>query len=254
MTEQDDLGAENSRVLVAVMNNLRDFDIARTEGWYRIPFDRAPSRLGADYLAFYHTKVFRKERWAVNYYAPTKRFRIVPRRHLLPDEPDHPRAEEAYYKIEIGALERLPHPVPSQRLRRITFIPTTLERLLRAEEINDLWCGDAAEEKLYQAFKENGISAERYYPIKEEDQAYRLDLAIFCKEGRIGVLVEGDRSVENIRIVRERPTIGDYDLVAHGWTPLRFTVAELNDRWPDCLAAALSAVAEYGRPLPPPNK
>jgi len=30
------------RVLVAVMNNRRDFEIARDEGWYRIPVKHAP--------------------------------------------------------------------------------------------------------------------------------------------------------------------------------------------------------------------
>ena len=32
----------SDRVLVAIMNNPRDFEIARDEGWYRIPAKRAP--------------------------------------------------------------------------------------------------------------------------------------------------------------------------------------------------------------------
>ena len=54
--EEDLLEAEPSspRVLVAVMNNQRDFQIAQEQGWYRIPVKRAPPRLGADYLSLIH--------------------------------------------------------------------------------------------------------------------------------------------------------------------------------------------------------
>lgn len=249
--EEDDLvetdtAWEEPHVLVAVMNNLRDFEIARDQGWYRIPLERAPSQVGADYLAFYQTKVFGEERWAINYYAPISHFRIVSRRALLPEQSDHPRADALYYKIEIGPLERLPHPVPSHRLRRITFIPTTLERLLSAEEINDLWCVSAAEEKLWRAFKENGVTAERNYPLKEEDDASRISFAVFCKEGRIAVLFEAETPVENVHIVREQPSIEDYDLGTSGWTVLRFTGDQISRSLPVCLTAVLAAVSRHG--------
>ena len=63
--DEIELGS-SQRVLVAVMNDRRDFEIARHEGWYRIPLKRAPSRVGADYLAFYQTKAFGDEKWAIN--------------------------------------------------------------------------------------------------------------------------------------------------------------------------------------------
>jgi UV DNA damage endonuclease len=143
---------EPVRVLVAVMNNPRDLQIARDEGWYRIPLKRAPRQVAADYLAFYQTAAFEAERWAVNYIAPIRHYHIAQRRELLPDEADHPRAGDTYYKVEVGPLERLPSPVPSRRLRRITFIPTTLERLLAAEDVSDLWLGDMAEDALWDEF------------------------------------------------------------------------------------------------------
>lgn len=251
---ENDVASEDPRVLVAVINNLDDLQIARDQGWYRIPLDRVPSRVGADYLAFYQTKVFGEERWAINYYAPIRRFRVVSRQALLPEESDHPRANDLYYKIEIGPLQRLPHSIPSHRLRRVTFIPTTLERLLRADEINDLWWGSDATEKLWQAFKENGITAERRYPLKEEDEAGQMDLALFCKEGKIAVLFEGETPVDNIHIVREQPRIDDYDLTASGWTVLRFTGDELSKSLSACLVAILTAVAQHGGLLPPPKR
>ena len=71
----------------------------------------APSRFAADFLAFYQTAAFGAERWAVRYYAPVLRYRIATRRELLPAEPDHPRASDHYYRVEIGPLESLPLPL-----------------------------------------------------------------------------------------------------------------------------------------------
>jgi hypothetical protein len=142
------------RVLVAVMNNPRDLELARTEGWYRIPLKRAPARVGADYLALYLTGAFPPPlRHRVTYYAPIYAYRLVTRVELLPAEPDHPRAMERYFKVEIGALRELARPVPSKKLRRITFIATTVDRLLSAREINELWLGPRDDEAVWAAIR-----------------------------------------------------------------------------------------------------
>jgi len=245
---------QDAPVLVAVINNLRDFEIARDQGWYRIPVNRAPRRLGADYLAFYQTKVFGVEGWAVNYYAPVLRVRLARRRDLLPAEAGHPRAADEYYKIEIGPLQRLPRSIPSRRLRRITFIHTTLQRLLSAEEINDLWLGSEEEERLWTTFRENGITAERRWGLREEDdEDYAVDFALLCREGRMAVLCEGATWPAGV-VLRERPPL-DYDLSAAGWTVLRFTARQIARSLPDCLAAIQQAIAERGglAPLPSPG-
>jgi hypothetical protein len=143
------------RVLVAVLNKTRDFEIARTEGWYRIPIKRAPKQVGADYLAFYMTGRFAPElAHRVTYYAPIRAYRLVRRVTLLPDEADHPRAQESYFKIEIGPLQTLDAPVISEKLRRITFISTSLEQLLHAREIRELWHKPSYRETLWRAVSE----------------------------------------------------------------------------------------------------
>jgi hypothetical protein len=140
----------SDRVLVAVVNNQRDLEIARTRGWYRIPVKRAPKQVGADYLAFYLTGHFPPEqRHRVLYYAPIRAYRLARRVTLLPDEADHPRAQESYFKIEIGPLQELDAPVVSEKLRRITFISTSLDRLLHAREIRDLWHKASYQETLW---------------------------------------------------------------------------------------------------------
>jgi hypothetical protein len=64
---------------------------------------------------------------------------MVRRRDLLPDEADHPRADQAYYKLQIGPLERLEPPIISLRWRWVTFIETTWDRFQAAQEINGLY-------------------------------------------------------------------------------------------------------------------
>lgn len=126
----------DQRVLVVVMNNTRDMIMVREQGWYRIPVKRAPAQIAADLMAFYQTGAFGEEKWAIRYYAPVRGYRLATRRQLLPDEPEHPRAQDLYYRVELGPLQTLPHPIVSAHLRRITFIPTTLQRLLQAREID----------------------------------------------------------------------------------------------------------------------
>ncbi len=128
-----------ARVLVAVITRVRDLRIAREQGWYRIPLAQAPSRLAADYLAFYQTAAFGDERWSVRYYAPIVRYQIVARRELFPDEADHPQADKRYYRLDLGPLAELPLPVVAARLRRVTFINTTFGQLRRANDVRELW-------------------------------------------------------------------------------------------------------------------
>jgi hypothetical protein len=134
----DDIPTE-ARVLVAIVNRPRDLAAARDEGWYRIPLTRAPRALHAEYLAFYQTAAFGAERWAVRYLAEVRAVGIAERAELLPDEAGHPRARERYYRFALGPLLALPAPLPSQRLRRLAFIPTTAGQLLRARDVAELW-------------------------------------------------------------------------------------------------------------------
>ena len=151
--ESPDYAVGQERVLVALVPSLRDWELICNQGWYRIPLSRAPQRIGADYLAFYHPKVFARLRWTITYYAQVARYQVARRRDLLPTEPDHPRANALYYKITLGPLQALPHPIPSHNLRRITFIMTTMKRLLRATEINDLWIQETRRDHLERALQ-----------------------------------------------------------------------------------------------------
>ena len=181
----------SDRVLVAIMNNRRDFEIARDEGWYRIPIKHAPqSTAEAAALAFYFTKAFGGEKWSVRWYAAVRGHELARRRDLLPDEPHHSRADEAYYKIQLGPLIELELPIYSLRWRRVTFIETSWDRFAAAEEINDLYASGA--DGLFVTLKDEGFWPEREFEICESGAAYTVDLAIPCREGTVAIAV-GDR-------------------------------------------------------------
>ena len=179
------------RVLVAVLNNRRDFDRVVDQGWYRIPAKYAPPTTGnSEYLAFYFTKAFGEERWAIHWYAPLRGHELLRRRDLLPDEPDHPRANAVYYKLQLGPLIELEFPIYSLRWRRITFIETSYDRFTAAEEINDLYASGA--DGLFVTLKEEGFWPEREFEIREGDAVYTVDLAVPCRKGTVAIAM-GDR-------------------------------------------------------------
>lgn len=176
------------RVLVAVMTRPQDFKAARDQGWYRVPEKKAPRGVFFEYIAFYFTAAFGDQAYAVHYYAPRLGHELVTRRDLLPDEPDHPRAEELYYKLQLGPLQKREPPIVSRRWRRITFIHTTWDRFQAAEEINDLFVeGGEFVDRLYHALRDSGLSPERVYPVREANVEYVASLAVPCREGVLGI-------------------------------------------------------------------
>lgn len=130
-------------VLVAILNSQTDLTIAREQHWYRIPVEQVKKlqhrdRWHPQWLAFYQTKVFGDEAHAVNYFAEVIEIQEVSRADLFPNERPTAKSHKRYYKLELSPLQKLTQPIKSQRLRRITFIPTTLEKLHRATQIEDL--------------------------------------------------------------------------------------------------------------------
>jgi len=151
-----------SLILVVVMNNPRDMEIARLLGWYRIPLRSAPKVVAVDYLAFYQTAAFGDEKWCIQYIAPVRGHELTTRAELLQDERDHPRAQQEYYKIQIGPLVRLSDPIPAAGWRRITFLYTTGEYLRRAKTVNDLVVQSDERQVLWQALRERASQSQDY--------------------------------------------------------------------------------------------
>jgi len=197
------------RVLVAIMPSPRDFAIARDQCWYRIPKKQATKGVHAEYLAFYFNRTFGKQKWAIHYYSRKLGHELVRRRDLLTEEPDHRRADEIYYKIQLAPLQQLERPIVSLRWRRISFIHTTWDRFVDATEINDLFVeGAPYVDRLYYALHEAGIFPERGYRVREATTQYQVDLAVPCQAGTVTVVV-GERPGPSsaIRLEPEQITI-----------------------------------------------
>jgi hypothetical protein len=153
----------SSLILVALINTPRDLEIARVLGWYRIPLRRAPKIIAVDYLAFYQTAAFgTTERWKVNYAAEVKGHELATRRQLLKDEPDHPRAGEEYYKIQLGPLFGLPHPIEAPTWKRLLFLYTTGAYLARASTVNDLVVTSEERVILWHSLRERALRSGQY--------------------------------------------------------------------------------------------
>ena len=193
----------DDRVLVAIMNRAQDLQLARDRGWYRIPENKAGRGAFFEYVAFYFTTAFGEQKWAIHYYARVLGHEMVTRRQLLPDQPDHPRAAEPYYKLQLGSLKKREPPIVSRRWRRITFIYTTWDRFEAAEEINDLYAeGGEFVDRLYHALRESGLGPERCYPVREAGVDYVVDLAVPCREGAltIGIAEAGIPAVQPVAV------------------------------------------------------
>ena len=171
-----------SLVLVAVIKDPRDLEIARVLGWYRIPLRSAPKVVAVDFLAFYQTSAFGDEKWSIRYIAPVRGHELTTRRELLQDEQDHPYASQEYYKVQLGPLERLARPIPAEKWRRITFFYTTGEYLSRAETVNDLVIQSEERPILWRALRER---AQEGQPAEEDLPDFDIDPATLA--GLLGI-------------------------------------------------------------------
>ncbi len=218
--------------LVAILKDKRDLEIARVLGWYRIPFKTAPKTVSVDYLAFYQTAKFGDDKWSINYVAPVRGHELTTRAQLMRTQPDHPRAEEPYYKIQLGTLERLPRPIPSRAWRRITFLYTTGEKLLEATELNDLIVQSPERQRLWQALRDRGLAAEKQY---ERQPAGEIDLALLCALGQLGINI-GEAPAQ---LKEGQP-----------WSYLAISPAAVSDDLPGVVAQIEAAVQRLGGQKP----
>lgn len=149
--------------MVALIPSPRDLDIARLLGWYRIPLKTAPKIIAVDHLAFYQPSAFPKgDQMLIRWLAPIRGHELTTRSEILQNQPDHPRAREEYFKLQLGPLIELSEPIPAKGWKRITFFYTTGERVKLAQSINDLPVHDEERPILWQALRERALKSEEY--------------------------------------------------------------------------------------------
>jgi very-short-patch-repair endonuclease len=238
-------------LLVSIVNSARDLSIARDRHWYRIPVWSQKKWLGRrpwppTWLAFYQTKLFGPEAFSVRYYARVIGARIAPRRELLPEEPNHPSADQPYHQLLLGELRTLARSISSIRWRRIVFIPTKGFKFCRAAEINDLYDDSPLEDMLWSQLKLLEVAAERQEFITANGSDYALDFAIYCDGGKLDVETDGDSwHADPARIPQDNRR--DNDLETAGWKLLRFNGQQLHEEMTKyCLPAITKNVQKLG--------
>lgn len=179
-----DLHAEDL-VLVAVVPRAKDLEIARVLGWYRIPVRRAPRMVAVDWLALYQTARCGPGPAGIYAVAPVHGHELATRADLLHAEADHPRAREAYYKLQLGPLMALPRPLVDGAWTRLTFLYTTGQRLLTARSLSELRIAAPAERQaLWRALRERA-AAYTAEPARSRPADLGMLADLLDREGRL---------------------------------------------------------------------
>ena len=237
-------------VLVAIINNRPDFVLAMDKHWYRVPVtsqekwlkDRWPPK----WLALYQTKKLGLEAYAINYYAKVLSIQLAYRWQLLPNQTQADNLNRRYYQLLLEPLRHLPKPIVSYRQRRIIFIPTTWEKFIRAEEINDLYSESSLEDQLWEALKQLRIKSERQELVTVKDRNYFLDFAIYCATGKIDVETDGDHWHANPEKA-ELDNLRDNDLASAGWQQLRFAERQIKEQTAEyCVPKVVQTIKQLG--------
>ncbi len=250
LSESTPRAVGRGEVLVAIMNDPADFAIAQEQYWYRIPVYSVKrflkKRWPPEWLAFYQTKVFGSERYSVRYYARAIEIRKVFRHELFPDEPINEKTNKRYYQLMLSSLQQLPEPILARRWRRIVFIPTTWNKFLTAEEINDLYDDSPLEDRLWAELKRRAIDAERQFFVPAKRQGYLLDFAIFCNDGKLDVETDGDTwHADPARIPQDNQR--NNDLAGLGWTVVRFNGKQIREEMVEyCIPSIMENVNQAG--------
>lgn len=177
----------DDRVLVGVINRKRDYVHLREDHWYRIPQKRMQRGIHAEYLAFFLSgKVFGEQSGMIPYYARMRGLELAYRRDLLPKEAQHPRANEVYYKVQLGELLEKNPPITNPTRRTISFIFTTWDRFVRAGAISDLYSeADYYVDRVYHALRSKGIHAERFWEAERRETGYGAQVRVLCEGGSL---------------------------------------------------------------------
>lgn len=231
-------------VLVGVLKDKRDFDILSAEKWYRIPLSRAPARR-FNYLAFYQPALFGRLGRCIQYYARVLDYRIVRRKDLLPNESNHPRAQNYYLRFRVGKVKKLSRPIRNAASRRVSFGFTTLDDLLKSKNILQLYNVAPTEKIMENGLRRAGIKAVPQYYFLNGKKRFRLDFAVFCKKGSIAVECDNKKAHSGL-YQREKDKIKNNFLRQRGWAVIRLTEEDIVSDLDGCVARVKKAVQKLG--------
>lgn len=175
------------RVLVGVINRKRDLLYARDEHWYRIPQDRMPQGIHAEYLAFFLSgKVFKELSGGIHFFASVVGLELAYRRDMLPQQPNHPHANHVYYRVALDSFQEKHPPILNTEKRPISFIYTTWDRFIHAATIRDLYStADYFVDRIYHALRNTGINPQHVWEAEKGQFTFAPGLRVLCENGTV---------------------------------------------------------------------
>ncbi len=234
-------------VLVGVLKNKRDLGILLTKKWYRIPLAHAPAR-PFHYLAFYQPARFGRRGRRILYYARVLNQQTIKRSELLPDELNHPRARDYYFRLRVGRVKKLPRPVRNIIPRRISFGFTTLNRLLKSRNILQLYNVVPTEQMIEDGLKLTGIGVRAQYHVACGQKRYCIDFAVFCRQGLIAIECDNKKAHSGLR-KRQKDKIKNAVLRRCGWRVIRLSEKDIVSDLEGCMIRVKKAVRKLGGPI-----
>ena len=236
-------------VLVGVLKSPRDLKILLEEKWYRIPLAFLPKRRFT-HLAFYQPLVFGPRGKRIIYYARVAKRAVARRSTLLPEEPRHPRAHDAYLKCSFRSVKKLPKPIQNIIPRRVSFGFTDLKTLCSAKDILELYHVPPTEQIIRQALQRLQIPATPEYGVMHARRRYRLDLAVFCRNGSIGIECD-NRKAHTTKPQRQKDMQKDRALKRLGWRVIRLAERDIIEDLDSCLTPIQQSIRSLGGIISP---
>ena len=224
--------------LVAAVNRDVDLRRFRDEAWYRIP-DRALGRSVANTvledsntLALYQTgRISDGLPGAIEIWGEIANVETLPRRDLIPDEPDHPAADQLYHRVRLARVHRLEHPILSRTPRRLVFLRTTREHLLAASDVNDLVIGSPAEERLWKELQKRRSEFDRKIFMEVGGTIMEVDFGLVAGVGGVAVLCGAESEINEADGVE----------MIHPWHVLRFSPGVVEQELEKCVEEIMAA-------------
>ena len=201
-------------VLVGVMEQPRDFEIAQKQGWYRIREGQAKKALNFTYVAFFFGRKFKKEKSAIRYYARITGHELATRAELLPDDCPPKKANQRYYKLQIRDIRPKDPPILNDNLR-FAFIYTTWDRFINATMLKDLYSRDdyLVDRVFYALEEKDKLKPSRRWQLENPMQypSGGAQVRVLCEKGEVvastlhgeGVLIDDDLESTLARIRAE---------------------------------------------------
>ncbi|MCX5781090.1 MAG: DUF559 domain-containing protein [Elusimicrobia bacterium] len=231
---------KNKNVLVGVLKNKSDLGILLKKRWYRIPIAYLP-KSEFKYVAFYQPASFGRRGKRIEYYARVSRKKKTERIDLLPKESSHKRAHDDYLKIEFKEIKKLRKAVRNIIPRRISFGFTTLKDLLSSRNILQLYGVPPTEQLVEKGLNRIGIKTKREYCISKNGKKYRIDIAIFCKNGSIALECD-NKKAHRSKAQRKKDKIKDSFLRRNGWRVIRLKERDIIECLDQCIKRIIKTI------------